>query len=71
MTKYIDLKTTRTRKGKARATLSRFIDFSGIRCYSFGFYNIYKTFNTHKELRSYILETYGIDIGDKKTFWGW
>lgn len=72
MTLHIDIKTTRTKSGKARATLSRFFNYSQNKVqYAFRFYNVWRVFDKHNELRSFILEAYDIDIGDKKTFWGW
>lgn len=71
MTLYIKLKTTRTKSGYANARVSRFMNYSRNRIsYSFQFYSDYKFFDHHKELRSYVLDKYNVDIGDRFQFWG-
>ena len=68
MTLYVGIKTKR---GHARATLTRFMNYSTNRiCYGFQFYRDVKFFDHHKELREYVLEKYNVDIGDRKQFWG-
>ena len=70
MTKTIKLKTTRTKSGYAKARLSRFMNFTNNKlCYTFSFYNVWKSFEKHNELRAYISETYDVDIGERKNFW--
>ena len=71
MTRHVRLKTNRTPSGYANATLSRFFNYSDNRInYGFQFYNDNKYFNHHNELRSYVLEKYDVDIGERKQFWG-
>lgn len=68
---HLKLKTNRTRSGYANATLSRFMNYSTNRInYGFHFYSDCKFFNHHKEMRSYIIERYDVDIGERKDFWG-
>ena len=68
---HLKLKTTRTPKGYANAKLSRYYNASSERIrYAFQFYNDFKCFNHHEELRSYIIEKYDVDIGERKDFWG-
>lgn len=71
MTLHVKLKTKRTQSGYARAKVSRFMNYSTNRInYGFRFYNDVMYFDHHEELRSYILERYDVDIGDRKQFWG-
>lgn len=71
MTLHLKLKTTRTRTGYARAKVSRYMNYSyGRFRYSFTFYNDFEVFDSHHELRSYILERYDCDIGTRQDFWG-
>ena len=71
MTLHLRLKTTRTSKGYANATLTRFMNYSSNRmCYGFHFYNLCLFFDYHRDLRQYILDNYNVDIGDRKQFWG-
>lgn len=71
MTLHLKLKTTRTKSGYARAKVSRYFNPSNNRWrYTFQFYSVFKIFDHHKELRSYVLEQYDVDMGDRHDFWG-
>ena len=70
MERKIELKTNRTRDGKAKARLYRYYNGSQNRIkYAFKFYGTFVSFNTHKELREYILANHQVDIGEKNYFW--
>lgn len=71
MQRRIQLETNRTQSGYARATLSRYFSsqFNRVR-YAIKFYSDFHHFDHHKELQSYVLERYNVDIGERKDFWG-
>ena len=59
MTRYIYIKTNRTKSGIARAKLTRFVNYSIMRYkYAFRFYKTYKFFDTYKELKEYLEQNY-------------
>lgn len=71
MTLHLRLKTNRATGGYARAKISRFWNYSMNKFrYTISFYSDFRAFNSHEELRSYILEQYDTDIGTKEQFWG-
>ena len=72
MTLHVRLKTTRTKSGYANAEISRYLSPTTpqrIR-YAFQFYNDFKAFNHHNDLRAYVLEKHNVDIGNKEQCWG-
>ena len=66
---YIKVKT---KTGvERRAKLSRYFNASCNRfMYAIKFYSDFHSFMHHAELRRYVLETYNVDIGERKDFWG-
>ena len=71
MTLCLKIKTNRSKSGYANAKLSRhYLMFFGRYSYCFQFYNVCKFFKHHNELRSFVLEQYNIDIGNREQFWG-
>ena len=74
MSKFIKVKTSRTRSGEARAKISRYLSSSNLTGkkeihYSFTFYRNFKWFQTHDELRNYIINEYNYDIGELADCW--
>ena len=68
---YIDIPTTRSKSGKAKATISRYKSvFDGRPRYTIQFYRDFKAFTHHKELRDYVMDKYKVDIGDREQCWG-
>lgn len=66
MTAKLKLKT---KNGYANATLHRYMTPERVR-YSFSFYKVFRAFDHHKDLREFVLDRYGVDIGTRQEFWG-
>lgn len=61
MTRLYELKTNRSRTGKAKAEITRFYNFSqGKAEYAFEFYRKIKCFDTFKEAKAYMESNYEV-----------
>lgn len=59
MTRNIYIKTSRAKYGYARATITRFMNYTDNKiCYSFQFYRTHKYFKTYNELRDFVESNY-------------